>query len=69
MGKDFGANLYKAEIDYLIDYEWAMTAEDILWRRTKHGLRLTESQQAVLGDYVQQRLADAEGKQNLLASA
>lgn len=69
MGKDFGANLYKAEIDYLIDYEWAMTAEDILWRRTKHGLRLTESQQAVLGDYVQQRLADAEGEQNLLASA
>ncbi|MBX3527298.1 MAG: glycerol-3-phosphate dehydrogenase, partial [Rhodoblastus sp.] len=36
--RDFGAGLTAAEIDYLVAREWAMTAEDILWRRTKLGL-------------------------------
>lgn len=38
MGRDFGGGLYEAEIRYLETEEWAMTAEDILWRRTKLGL-------------------------------
>ena len=38
LGPDFGAGLTAAEIDYLVDQEWALTAEDILWRRTKLGL-------------------------------
>ena len=38
LGRDFGAGLTTAEIDYLVAREWAMTAEDILWRRTKLGL-------------------------------
>ena len=38
LGRDFGAGLTAAEIDYLVAREWAMTAEDILWRRTKLGL-------------------------------
>lgn len=38
MGVHFGADLYEREACYLISHEWARTAEDILWRRTKRGL-------------------------------
>lgn len=38
LGENFGADLFAKEIDYLIQDEWAKTAEDILWRRTKLGL-------------------------------
>ena len=38
LGRHFGADLYEAEVRYLVDQEWAMTSDDILWRRTKRGL-------------------------------
>jgi len=38
MGESFGAGLFECEVDYLIRHEWAVTADDILWRRTKRGL-------------------------------
>ena len=38
LGEHFGAGLYAAEVDYLVGCEWARTAEDILWRRTRKGL-------------------------------
>jgi glycerol-3-phosphate dehydrogenase len=41
LGKHFGGLLYEREIAYLRAEEWAVTAEDILYRRTKHGLHLT----------------------------
>jgi glycerol-3-phosphate dehydrogenase len=41
LGEDFGGGLYEAEIEYLGKTEWARTAEDILWRRTKLGLHVT----------------------------
>jgi glycerol-3-phosphate dehydrogenase len=40
LGRDFGAGLTEREVDWLIDREWARTAEDVLWRRTKLGLCL-----------------------------
>jgi glycerol-3-phosphate dehydrogenase len=40
LGEDFGAGLTAAEVDYLIRREWARTAEDILWRRSKLGLHV-----------------------------
>jgi glycerol-3-phosphate dehydrogenase len=40
LGRDFGAGLTEAEIDYLVAQEWALTAEDVLWRRSKLGLHL-----------------------------
>lgn len=52
MGKDFGAGLYQSEVDYLVNYEWAYNADDILWRRTKLGLRMSKEQKRVLEDYV-----------------
>jgi D-erythritol 1-phosphate dehydrogenase len=40
LGRHFGGLLYEREVQYLRDVEWASTAEDILERRTKHGLYL-----------------------------
>ncbi|PRA57567.1 glycerol-3-phosphate dehydrogenase [Brucella pituitosa] len=48
LGRHFGADLYEAEVRYLIENEWAHTAEDILWRRTKLGLRLNSSEVSAL---------------------
>ncbi len=38
LGKHFGVGLYQKEIEYLVTYEWATTAQDILFRRTKLGI-------------------------------
>ena len=38
LGEEFGAGLSAVEIDWLVEREWALTAEDVLWRRTKLGL-------------------------------
>ena len=46
LGRHFGGALYEAEARYLIQHEWAQTAEDILWRRTKHRLHLSAQEQA-----------------------
>lgn len=48
LGADYGNKLYQAEIDYLTREEWAQSAEDILWRRTKLGLSLSAEEQAEL---------------------
>jgi glycerol-3-phosphate dehydrogenase len=39
LGRNFGAGLTEREVDWLVRAEWARTAEDILWRRSKLGLR------------------------------
>jgi glycerol-3-phosphate dehydrogenase len=40
LGEHLGDGLFEAELDYLRRYEWALTAEDILWRRSKLGLHV-----------------------------
>jgi glycerol-3-phosphate dehydrogenase len=42
LGIHFGGTLYQAEVAYLIHNEWAITSEDVLWRRTKQGLYVTQ---------------------------
>jgi D-erythritol 1-phosphate dehydrogenase len=44
LGRQFGARLYEKEARFLIEEEWAETAEDILMRRTKHALHLTATE-------------------------
>ena len=44
LGTHFGASLYEAEIRYLEVEEWAETAEDVLYRRTKLGLQMTPAE-------------------------
>ena len=52
LGIYFGGGLYAREVDYLIAREWARTAEDILWRRTKLGLRIGRSGTHALEGYL-----------------
>lgn len=44
LGPEFGAGLYAREVEYLVAEEWARTADDILWRRSKLGLRFSENE-------------------------
>lgn len=44
LGRAFGAGLTEAELRYLVEHEFAMTAHDVVWRRSKLGLRLSPEQ-------------------------
>ncbi|MEM6308387.1 MAG: glycerol-3-phosphate dehydrogenase, partial [Pseudomonadota bacterium] len=48
LGRDYGATLTGAEVSWLVQKEYVQTADDVLWRRTKLGLHLTEEQVAKL---------------------
>lgn len=52
LGQHFGGLLYQAEIDYLRKAEWAQTAEDVLDRRTKHGLHINAQQRSDVQRYM-----------------
>lgn len=56
LGTDFGADLTENEVQWLMDKEYARQAEDVVWRRSKIGLRLTESQIATLDIWMKDRL-------------
>ncbi|SCW48039.1 L-erythritol 4-phosphate dehydrogenase [Rhizobium mongolense subsp. loessense] len=51
LGRHFGGQLYEAEARYLVATEWAATAEDILYRRTKHYLHLSEAERLAFGEW------------------
>ncbi|MBP0484848.1 glycerol-3-phosphate dehydrogenase [Sagittula salina] len=55
LGRDFGATLTESEVVWLMDREYARSAQDVVWRRNKLGLRLTEGQIAVLDDWMAER--------------
>ncbi|MEQ5870715.1 glycerol-3-phosphate dehydrogenase [Sagittula sp. NFXS13] len=44
LGQHFGACLYEAEVTYLVENEWAQTPEDVIWRRTKNRLDMTDAE-------------------------
>ncbi len=52
LGRDLGAGLTEGEVAYLRASEWAVTAEDILWRRTKCGLHMTEAQRRAVAELI-----------------
>jgi len=52
LGRDFGATLTEAELRWLRTKEYARTAEDVVWRRSKLGLRLNAAQIAAIRDYL-----------------
>ena len=53
LGQSFGAGMSEAEVRYLVEHEWAQTAEDILWRRSKLGLHMKAAKQNALRDYLE----------------
>jgi glycerol-3-phosphate dehydrogenase len=46
IGEQYGAGLSERELRYFVDQEWARSAEDVLWRRTKCGLHMSDAQRA-----------------------
>ena len=52
LGEDFGGGLTEAEVDYLVHEEFAQTAEDILWRRSKLGLHVPPDTADKLSKYL-----------------
>jgi glycerol-3-phosphate dehydrogenase len=52
LGQSFGATLTESEVRYLISNEWACTAEDIVWRRSKLGLRLSADEITALDQWI-----------------
>ncbi len=71
LGHHFGGHLYAREVDWLRRYEWAQTADDILFRRTKHHLFMSPAEQdrfatwlnAYLSDRAQMSASEPDGKE------
>ncbi len=55
LGRNFGAGLTEREVEHLVADEWAQTAEDVLWRRTKCGLHMDAAQRQAVADYLASR--------------
>lgn len=58
LGRCFGADLHEIELRYLIRNEWAVNAEDVLWRRTKLGLRFSDAEVSELERWLNMRVDD-----------
>jgi len=52
LGRDFGSGLTETEVTYLMREEWAEEAVDVLWRRSKLGLRLSQEQMLALQSFM-----------------
>jgi len=59
LGTRFGADVTEAEVRYLMRYEWAESADDVLWRRSKLGLLFSDEQKEALGRFMAMRPAPA----------
>ncbi len=61
LGQDFGVGLREAEINYLMQREWAVSADDILWRRSKLGMHMTADQRDAVAAYLMKIRTRAKG--------
>ena len=59
LGAEVAPGLFEAELDYLHDHEWARSADDVLWRRSKLGLHLNDAQRRAVADWCRAHWADA----------
>ncbi|NQZ13839.1 MAG: glycerol-3-phosphate dehydrogenase [Alphaproteobacteria bacterium] len=68
LGRDFGDQIYEAEILYLIKHEFAHTAEDVLWRRSKLGLHIkrntAQAVEAAMPELLERVQAEKNQKEN-----
>ena len=55
LGEHFGGDLYEAELEYLVAHEFARTADDVLWRRSKLGMHLSEQATDSVARWLAQR--------------
>ncbi len=61
LGQNFGHGLFQAEVDYLVEQEWAVSVDDILWRRSKLGLEFGQEEAQVLAQYLVSKRAGKQG--------
>ncbi|WP_062229390.1 glycerol-3-phosphate dehydrogenase [Aureimonas frigidaquae] len=66
LGRHFGHGLYEAEVTWLMRNEWALAPADILWRRTKLGLVMTEADTAALAAYMAEAISHGNGGSKVL---
>ena len=59
LGAEVAPGLFEAELHYLHTHEWARSADDVLWRRSKLGLHLTPAQRAAVADWCAAHWPDA----------
>jgi len=59
LGAEVAPDLYEAELNYLHAHEWARSADDVLWRRSKLGLHLTPAQRAAVAEWCAAHWPDA----------
>jgi glycerol-3-phosphate dehydrogenase len=52
LGKLFGSDFYEGEVTFLMETEWAETVDDLIWRRTKMGLRLSQAEKEGLNRFL-----------------
>lgn len=65
LGQEFGSSLYEIEVQWLIDREFACSAEDVLWRRSKLGLHMSETEKQAVALWFEQRKQRAKPEINL----
>ena len=61
LGPDFGCGLTGAEVRYLVEREWARSADDILWRRSKLGLLAERIDRSALETFVKDAISAPHG--------
>ncbi len=59
LGGEVAPGLFEAELNYLHTHEWARSADDVLWRRSKLGLHLTPTQRAAVANWCAAHWPDA----------
>jgi len=52
LGSRIGVDLTQRELDFLVRNEWARTAEDVLWRRSRLGLRFSKGETTALAQHL-----------------
>jgi glycerol-3-phosphate dehydrogenase len=57
LGRWFGGDLFERELEWMVAREWALTADDVLWRRSKAGLRLSPEQRRAVERWLAGRVA------------
>ena len=55
LGAHFGGGLYSREVDHMVDTEWADSAEDVLFRRSKTGLMMSQAERARVAEHLANR--------------
>jgi glycerol-3-phosphate dehydrogenase len=68
LGRNFGWNLTEREVRWLMTREWAASADDVLWRRSKLGLRLSETERGALDAWMRDQAASGDAKAGVRAS-